>query len=265
MSYKVKLTDSTQSTLLVESASQLMQTDFQSSLHKLQFFHDSIRELIQLCSLMYLINDDFSSIKEDSFLLRKSSFNFVHHLQSLNDRDKVSVKHSLSLRSEIMLTVQHMWCSEDMTSEFSDDEAWEAWASKMSSYEAAFDLWRSFKLKLTSYEDCDDSWKEAMLKLKLFLYKDCSMSWEKAMMLFEKAAESCRVTKNFSAKKFFIQLCNDSSIWWLQESWCCILCMMFSEVILIWLIISDTMLRIWSLFNFSTLSKESSTSFTNVR
>ena len=53
--------------------------------------------MIQLCSLMYLINDDFSSIEEDSFLLKKSSFSFVHHLQSLNDRDRASVKHSLSL------------------------------------------------------------------------------------------------------------------------------------------------------------------------
>ena len=96
MSYKVELIDSTQSTLLVESTSQLMQTDFQSSSYELQFFYDSIRELIQLCSLMYLVNDDFSSIKEDSFLLRKSSFSFVHHLQSLNDRSKVLIKHSLS-------------------------------------------------------------------------------------------------------------------------------------------------------------------------
>jgi len=74
-----------------------MQTDFQSSLYELRFFHDSIRELIQLCSSMYLINDDFSSIEEDSFLLRKSSFSFIHRLQSLNDKDRVSVKHSLSL------------------------------------------------------------------------------------------------------------------------------------------------------------------------
>ena len=96
MLYEVKLTDSTQSTFLVESALQFMQTDFQSSSYELQFFHDSIRELIQLCSSMYLINDDFSSIEEDSFLLRKLSFNFIHCLQSLNDRDKVSVKHSLS-------------------------------------------------------------------------------------------------------------------------------------------------------------------------
>ncbi len=96
MSYEVKLINNTQSTLLVESASQLMQTDFQSSSYELQFFHDSIKELIQLCSLMYFINDDFSSIEEDSFLLRKSSFSFVHHFQSLNDRDKVLVKHSLS-------------------------------------------------------------------------------------------------------------------------------------------------------------------------
>ncbi len=73
-----------------------MQTDFQSSSYKLQFFHDSIKKLIQLCLSMYFINDDFSSIKEDSFLLRKSSFNFVHRFQSLNDRDKASVKHSLS-------------------------------------------------------------------------------------------------------------------------------------------------------------------------
>ncbi len=75
-----------------------MQTNFQSSLYKFQFFHNSIRELIQLYSLMYLINDDFSLIEENSFLLRKSSFSFVHHFQSLNDRDKVSVKHSLSLK-----------------------------------------------------------------------------------------------------------------------------------------------------------------------
>jgi len=94
--YKVELTDSTQSTLLVESASQLMQTDFQFSLYEFQFFHDSIRELIQLYSSIYLVNDEFSLIEEDSFLLRKSSFSFIHHLQSLNDRDKVSVKHSLS-------------------------------------------------------------------------------------------------------------------------------------------------------------------------
>ncbi len=143
-------------------------------------------------------------------------------------------------RSEIMLTVQHMWCSENMISEFSNDEAWKAWASEMSSYEAAFDLWKLFRLKSTSYKDCDDSWKETMLKLKLFLYEDHSMSWEKATMSLKKAAESCRITKNFSAKKFFIQSCNDFSIWWLQESWCCILCTMFSEVILIQLTISDT-------------------------
>ncbi len=98
MLYEVKLINSTQSTLLVESASQFMQTDFQSSSYEFQFFHDSIRELIQLYSLMYLINDNFSSIEEDFFLLRKSSFNFIHHFQSLNDRDKVSVKHSLSLK-----------------------------------------------------------------------------------------------------------------------------------------------------------------------
>jgi len=73
-----------------------MQTDFQSSSYELQFFHDSIRELIRLCSSMYLVNDDFSLIEEDFFLLRKSSFSFVHRLQSLNDKDKVSVKHSLS-------------------------------------------------------------------------------------------------------------------------------------------------------------------------
>jgi len=94
--YEVELTDSTQSTLLVKSASQFMQTDFQSSSYELQFFHDSIKELIQLCSSMYLVNDDFSSIEEDFFLLRKLSFSFIHHLQSLNDRDRVSVKHSLS-------------------------------------------------------------------------------------------------------------------------------------------------------------------------
>ena len=98
MLYEVKLINSTQSTLLVESALQLMQTDFQSSSYKLQFFHDSIRELIQLYSLMYFVNDDFSSIKENSFLLRKSSFSFIHHFQSLNDKDKVLVKHSLSLK-----------------------------------------------------------------------------------------------------------------------------------------------------------------------
>jgi len=97
LSYEVELTDSTQSTFLVESASQLMQTDFQSSLYELQFFYNSIRELIQLCSLMYFINDDFSSIEEDFFLLRKSSFSFIRCLQSLNDKDRVSVKHSLSL------------------------------------------------------------------------------------------------------------------------------------------------------------------------
>ena len=96
MSYEVELTDSTQSTLLVESASQLMQTDFQSSSYELQFFHDSIKELIQLCSSMYLINNDFSLIEENFFLLRKLSFSFIHCLQSLNDRNKVSVKHSLS-------------------------------------------------------------------------------------------------------------------------------------------------------------------------
>jgi len=62
-----------------------MQIDFQSSSYKLQFFHDSIRKLIQLCSLMYFVNDDFSSIEEDFFLLRKSSFNFIHYSQSLND------------------------------------------------------------------------------------------------------------------------------------------------------------------------------------
>ncbi len=168
-------------------------------------------------------------------------------------------------RSEIVLTVQHIWCSEDMTSEFSDDEAWEAWASEMSSYEAAFNLWRSFRLESTSYEDCDDSWEEATLKSKLSSYEDRSMSWERATMSLKKAAESCRVMKNFSAKKFFIQSCNDFSIWWLQESWCCILCTMFSEVILIQLTISDTTLRIQSSFDFSTLSKESFTSFANVR
>ncbi len=73
-----------------------MQTNFQSSSYELQFFHDSIKELIRLCSLMYLVNDDFSSIEKDSFLLRKSSFSFIRCFQSLNDRDKVSVKHSLS-------------------------------------------------------------------------------------------------------------------------------------------------------------------------
>ncbi len=158
-----------------------------------------------------------------------------------------------------------MWCSEDMTSKFSDDKAWEAWASEMSLYEAAFNLWRSFRLESTSYEDCDDSWEEATLKSKLFSYKDCSMSWEKATMSLEEAAKSCRVMKNFSAKKFFIWSCNDSSIWWLQESWCCILHMMFSEVILIQLTISNTTLCIRSSFNFLTLSKESFTSFANVR
>ena len=152
-----------------------------------------------------------------------------------------------------------------MTSEFSNDEAWETWASKMSSYEAALNLWRSFRLKSTSYEDCNDSWKEAMLKLKLFSYADHSMSWEKVMILLKKAAKSCRIMKNFSAKKFFIQSCNDSSIWWLQESWCCILYMMFSEIILIWLIISDTTLCIQSLFNFLTLNKESFTLFANIK
>lgn len=94
--YEVELTDSTQSTLLVESASQFMQTDFQPSSYELQFFHDSIRGLIRLCSSMYLVNDDFSSIEEDSFLLRKSPFSFVRRLQSLNDRGRASVKHSLS-------------------------------------------------------------------------------------------------------------------------------------------------------------------------
>ncbi len=208
-----------------------------------------------------------------TFLQSKKTFSCWenHHLASyiifkawMTEAESQSSIHSHQ-RSKIMLTVQHMWCSEDMTSEFSDDEAWEAWASEISSYEAAFNLWRSFRLKLTSYKDCDDSWKEAMLKLKLFSYEDRSMSWEKATMSLEKAAESCRVMKNFSAKKFFIQSCNDFSIWWLQESWCCILCMMFSEVILIQLTISDTMLCIRSLFNFSTLSKESSTSFANIR
>jgi len=61
----------------------------------MKFFHDSIKELIQLCSSMYLINDDFSSIEKDFFLLRKSLFSFVHRFQSLNDRSKVSIKHSL--------------------------------------------------------------------------------------------------------------------------------------------------------------------------
>ena len=82
-------------------------------------------------------------------------------------------------------------------------------------YKATFNLWKSFKLKLTLYEDCDDSWKEAMLKLKLFSYENCNMSWKKVMILLEEAAKSCRVIKNFSAKKFFIQLCNDFNIWWL--------------------------------------------------
>ncbi len=135
----------------------------------------------------------------------------------------------------------------------------------MSLYEAAFNLWRSFRLELTSYKDCDDSWEEVMLKLKLFSYEDHSMSWEKAMMSLRRAAELCKVMKNFFAKKFFIQSCNDFSIWWLWKSWCCILCMMFFEVILIQLTISDMMLHIWSSFDFLTLSKESFTSFANVR
>ena len=83
----------------------------------------------------------------------------------------------------------------------------------MSLYEAALNLWRLFKLKSTSYEDCDDSWEKAMLKSKLFSYEDCDMSWERMTMSLEEAAKSCKITKNFSAKKFFIQSCNDFSIW----------------------------------------------------
>ncbi len=105
-----------------------------------------------------------------------------------------------------------MWCSENMTSEFSNNEAWEAWTSKISLYKATFDFWRLFRLELTLYEDYDNSWEEAMLKLKLFLYKDHSISWEKVMILLEEAVKSCKVTKNFSAKKFFIQSCNNFSI-----------------------------------------------------
>lgn len=154
-----------------------------------------------------------------------------------------------------------MWCSEGTASGFSDDEAWEAWASEVPSYEAASDLWRSFRLEPTSYEDCDDSWEEATL----FSYEDRSVSWERATMSLGGAAEPCRVTENLSAKKSFIRSCSDSSTWWLRESWCCILRTTFSEVILIRLTISDMTLRIRSSSGSSTLSNESSTSFANER
>ncbi len=140
-----------------------------------------------------------------------------HHLASyvvfkawMTETKSQSSIHSRQ-RSEIVLTVQHMWCSKNMISEFSYDEAWEVWASEMSSYEAAFNFWKLFRLKLTLYKDCDDSWKKATLKLKLFSYEDCSMSWEKTTMSLKKAAESCKIMKNFSAKKFFIWSCNDFS------------------------------------------------------